>query len=90
MAKRDKDVAQAGELIVALVEKRPEELRLAWEEAYERGPQWRKLLLGGMKQLRPEARDLLLRVLERPREIQLEWVWPLPTRAHITILVAKS
>jgi len=69
VAKGDKDVAQAGALIVALAEKRPEELRLAWEEAYERGPQWRKLLLGGMKQLGPEARDLLLSVLERAREI---------------------
>jgi hypothetical protein len=42
---------------------------LAWEEAYERGPQWRKMLLAGMKQLPPEARDLLLRSLKRPREI---------------------
>jgi hypothetical protein len=69
VAKRDKDVAQAGALIAALVEKRPEDLRLAWEEAYERGPQWRRLLLGGMKQLSPDARDLLLRVLKRSREI---------------------
>jgi hypothetical protein len=69
VAKREKDVAQAGALIVALAEKRPEDLRLAWEEAYERGPQWRKLLLGGMKLLSAEARDLLLRALGRPREI---------------------
>jgi hypothetical protein len=69
VAKRDKDVAQAGALIVALVEKRPEDLRLAWEEAYERGPQWRKLLLGGMKQLPSDARDSLLRVVKRSREI---------------------
>jgi hypothetical protein len=69
VAKRDKDVAQAGALIIALVEKRPEDLRLAWEEAYERGPQWRKLLLGGMKQLPSDARDSLLRVVKRSREI---------------------
>jgi len=69
VAKRDKDVAQAGALIVALTERRPEDLRAAWEEAYERGPQWRKLLLGGMKQLPPSARDLLLRVVRRPREL---------------------
>ena len=69
VAKRDKDVAQAGALIVALTERRPEDLRAAWEEAYERGPQWRKLLLGGMTQLPPNARDLLLRVVTRPREL---------------------
>jgi hypothetical protein len=69
VAKRDKDVAQAGALIIALVEKRPEDLRLAWDEAYERGPQWRKLLLGGMKQLPSDARDSLLRVVKRSREI---------------------
>jgi hypothetical protein len=68
-AKRDKDVAQAGALILALLEKRSEDLRLAWDEAYERGPQWRKMLLGGMKYLPPEIRDLLLRSLKRPREI---------------------
>jgi hypothetical protein len=69
IAKREKDVTQAQALILVLLEKRSEELRLAWEEAYERGPQWRKMLLGGMKQLSPEARDLLLRTLGRPREI---------------------
>jgi hypothetical protein len=69
VAKRDKDVAQAQALILALLEKRSEELRLAWEEAYERGPQSRKMLLSGMKHLSPEARDLLLRALKRPREI---------------------
>jgi hypothetical protein len=69
VAKRDKDVTQAGALIVALAEKRPEDLQLAWEEAYERGPQWRKLLLGGMKLLSADVRDLLLRVLKRSREI---------------------
>jgi hypothetical protein len=31
-AKRDKDVAQAGALILALLEKRSEDLRLAWAE----------------------------------------------------------
>lgn len=68
-AKRDKDVAQAGALIVALAERHPEDLRAAWEEAHERGPQWRKMLLGGMKQLAPSARDLLLRIVKRPRQL---------------------
>jgi hypothetical protein len=69
VAKLDKDIAQAGALIAALAEKRPEDLRMAWEEAYGRGPQWRKLLLGGMKQLSPSARDLLLRIVKRPRKL---------------------
>ena len=60
MAKREKDIAQAEALILALLEKRSEDLRLAWEEAYERGPQWRKMLLSGMEQLSPEARDLII------------------------------
>lgn len=69
VTKRDKDVAQAEALILTLLEKRSDELRLAWEEAYGRGPKWRKLLLGGMTHLSAEARDLLLRVLHKPREI---------------------
>jgi hypothetical protein len=69
LAKRDKDIAQAEALILALLESRSEELRLAWEEAYGRGPQWRRMLLGGMKHLSPKARDSLLRSLGRHREI---------------------
>ena len=69
LAKRDKDIAQAEALISALLETQSEQLRLAWEEAHERGPQWRKMLLGGMKHLSPKARDSLLRALGRPREI---------------------
>lgn len=69
VAKRDKDLAQAAALILLLIQKRPEELRLAWEEAYGRSPQWRKMLLGAMQQLAPGARDSLLQSLQRPREI---------------------
>ncbi len=69
VTKRDKDVSQAEALILTLLEKRSDELRLAWDEAYGRGPRWRKLLLGGMTRLSSEARDLLLRTLQKPREI---------------------
>ena len=69
VTKRDKDASQAEALILVLLEGRSDELRLAWEEAYGRGPRWRKLLLGGMTHLSPVARDLLLRALQRPREI---------------------
>jgi hypothetical protein len=69
IAKGDKDLQQAEALIEALAEKRPEELKRVWEEAHERGPKWRKLLLDGMSHLAPHARDLLLKVLGRAREI---------------------
>lgn len=69
VTKRDKDVSQAEALILTLLERRSDELRLAWGEAYGRGPKWRTLLLGGMTHLSSEARDLLLRALQKPREI---------------------
>jgi hypothetical protein len=69
VAKRDKDLQQAAALIEVLAQRRPEELKLAWEEAYERGPKWRKLLLDGMSRLDPHARDLTLKALGRAREI---------------------
>jgi hypothetical protein len=69
ITKKDKDLKQAGTLLEALSEKRGEELRAVWEEAHERGPKWRKLLLGGMSQLDSRPRDLTLKVLDRPREI---------------------
>ncbi len=69
IAKRDKDLQQAGMLLEALAEKRPEELKLAWEEAHERGPKWRKLILDGMRHLAPRSRDVTLKVVRRPRGI---------------------
>jgi hypothetical protein len=62
-ARRDKDVQQAGVLLGVLAGKRPHELRLAWEEAYGRGPTWRKLLLQGLSAVTGSARDLTLRTL---------------------------
>lgn len=69
IGKRDKDLQQAARLLEALVERRPEELKYAWNEAHERGPKWRKLLLGGMRNLTPRARDLTLKAIGRTREI---------------------
>ena len=68
-AKSDKDLNQAASLIEPLAEKRPRELKAAWEEAFNRGRAWRQLLLDGMRRLKPDARDLLLKTLDRPREI---------------------
>jgi hypothetical protein len=41
-AKKDKDIKQAELLLVALVQKRPHELKLAWREAYDCGQTWRQ------------------------------------------------
>jgi hypothetical protein len=68
-AKTDKDIQQAEVLVEALCEKRPRELRQVWEEAYGRGPKWRKLLLAGMTHLSFKPRDLLLMTLNRTRDL---------------------
>jgi hypothetical protein len=68
-AKSDKDLNQAASLVEPLSDKRPRELRAAWEEAFNRGPVWRQLLLDAMRRLKPELRDLLLKTLDRPRQI---------------------
>ena len=67
--KREKDLKQSAALLEILAERRPEELRLAWEEAYGRGPTWRKLLLEGMVEIDSRVRDLTLKVLGRAREV---------------------
>jgi len=69
VAKRDKDLQQVEVLIEALSEKRPGEFKIVWEEAHQRGPTWRKLLLDGMTRLAPHSRDHMLMSLGRPREI---------------------
>jgi Nucleotidyltransferase/Protein of unknown function (DUF1488) len=69
VAKQDKDIQQAQFLIEALSERRPRELKLVWEEAFERGPKWRMLLLEGTTHLSGRSRDLLLKTIGRPRDI---------------------
>jgi hypothetical protein len=81
ITKRDKDLAQAAALIEVLAQKRPEELRSAWEEAHKRGPKWRKLLMGAMRYLASRSRDLLLKVLGRPRSIVPEIDLTFPAQA---------
>jgi hypothetical protein len=69
IGKRDKDLGQAARLLEVLAERRPDELRHVWEEAYERGPKWRKSLLDGLRHLSARARDLTLKTIGRNREI---------------------
>ncbi|HET9106192.1 MAG TPA: GSU2403 family nucleotidyltransferase fold protein [Steroidobacteraceae bacterium] len=69
IAKRDKDLQQAGQLIEALIDGRSEDLKQAWEEAHGRGPKWRALLLGGMRHMAARSRDLMLKAIGRCRAI---------------------
>lgn len=60
-AKQDKDIRQAEALLNVLAEKRPHELKSAWEEACQRGEKWRRLLAEGMGQLTQRVRDIFLK-----------------------------
>ena len=63
VAKRDKDVKQAEALLSHLLKKRRHELKSAWQEAYKRGNEWRRLLSEGLDDLRPDVRDEMLSVI---------------------------
>lgn len=63
LAKREKDLRQADALLEVLGQKRPDDLRLAWEEAYGRGPTWRQLLDEGLRGVSSPSRDWLLKVI---------------------------
>ncbi|WP_407152791.1 GSU2403 family nucleotidyltransferase fold protein [Bradyrhizobium sp. ORS 86] len=68
-AKRDKDLRQAEALLAALAERRPHEMKSAWEEAYGRGPKWRQLMLEGLVLLAAAVRDAVLKTIGAPRSI---------------------
>jgi Protein of unknown function (DUF1488) len=57
---------QAEALLKPLAQKRPHELKAAWQEAYQRGSTWRQ---EGLGMLTPPGRDLTLKVANegRPR-----------------------
>jgi len=68
-AKRPKDLFQASSLFDALAEHRTHEIAAAWNEAYERGPQWRKHLHGALSHLDPLGRDRLLYATGQTRSV---------------------
>lgn len=68
-AKAEKDLQQAQELFRVLCEKRPRELKAAWDEAMARGPSWRKLVGEGLGDIKPAVRDLLLRTVGAQRAV---------------------
>jgi hypothetical protein len=57
--KSRKDLRQAGELIAALVQRRPYEIKDLWEELTGRGPKWRLLATQALTLLDPPAREKL-------------------------------
>jgi hypothetical protein len=63
-AKGDKDLQQAEALLGVLAERRPYELKLAWQEAYARGKTWRQLLTEAISKLDPSVRDIMLKVTD--------------------------
>jgi hypothetical protein len=68
-AKQDKDIMQSAALLDLLVEKRPFELKSAWDEAFGRGPTWQRLLIEGIAYIPALHRDKVLRLIDRPRNI---------------------
>jgi hypothetical protein len=68
-AKRDKDTQQAAALLRLLSEKRPQELRAAWDEASGRGKTWRQLIGEGLAQLPPAVRDATLKTVDGCRNL---------------------
>jgi hypothetical protein len=69
VAKRAKDLYQASSLFDALAEHRAHDLASAWNEAYGRGPQWRKHLRDALSHLDPLGRDRLLYAIGQTRSI---------------------
>jgi hypothetical protein len=63
-AKGDKDLQQAAALLDVLAERRPHELKLAWQEAYKSGPTWRQLLAEAVGKLDGYVRDATLKVVD--------------------------
>jgi hypothetical protein len=50
-AKRDKDLHQAAQLLALLVDERPGDVRLAWDEIRKRGDGWQRRVTSGLKAL---------------------------------------
>ena len=61
-AKRDKDMQQVEALLTVLLKKRLHELKSAWQEAYKRGKEWRRLLAEGLDDLSEGVRENMLAV----------------------------
>jgi hypothetical protein len=67
--KRQKDIQQAQALLDILVRRRPNQLRLAWTDAWKRGNNWRQLLGEGLAFVDAAVRDRFLKLVEAPRSV---------------------
>jgi hypothetical protein len=68
--KAEKDVMQASEVLRELIERRPGDLRLAWDDLRARGKGWESAVVRGLALLRrrdPKIFAELTTLLERPR-----------------------
>ena len=65
-AKSPKDILQAQTLIEALALRRPAELAVAWQVAWDSGARWRTKLDAGRRRLSAEAQEALANLLKRP------------------------
>lgn len=68
-AKKDKDLMQAEALLAVLAERRPNELKDVWDEAWERGKAWRGLLGEGLGEIDARVRDEVLEAVGQTRSI---------------------
>ena len=62
--KAQKDIVQAGTLVLATAKRRPLELGEAWQEAWRVGPRWREKLDAGVQRLSDTERSELTRAIE--------------------------
>jgi hypothetical protein len=67
--KRDKNIFEAQALLNVLVDRRPDDLREAWAEAFGRGKTWQRLLGEGLGLLHPATRDRVLQTVGAPRRV---------------------
>ncbi len=84
IAKIDKDIAQASQLISALSVSRPLDLAEAWIEAWERGPSWKEALRSGLLSVGEETAAQLKESLERNAKRlkrDMRAIWPLDEAA---------
>ncbi len=68
-AKSEKDLHQAAVLLEILARKRPYDLKSAWDEAYGRGPKWRKLIGESLSLIPSTVRDVTLKTAGATRSL---------------------
>ena len=67
--KVEKDLWQASSLFDVLTDRRPQDLKDAWQEAWDRGSRWQKYLVQGLSQIPHGTRENLLKTIDERRNI---------------------